>query len=167
MTDIERWRRVAAEPSLWLDRLRLIARHIQPESSVLDVGAGGQDLRNVLPPGCAYQAIDCVPGDGVIVWDANADAPPQIARTYDVAVLSGVLEHVERPISVLVAATAWARRVLFSYVFREWARDWPGRLSIPDIATACYLEGIGWRPVAIWNDQTICEASPDIWVPSE
>ena len=42
----------------WPSRIAAVAALIPPGSSVLDIGAGAQGLRNALPPSCAYTPAD-------------------------------------------------------------------------------------------------------------
>ena len=107
---IPRWVRTAKERPRWDERNRMIAAYVPPGSSVLDLGAGAQTLAAHLPPGCAYQACDVVPGPGVVLCDLDAGRWPALDRRYDVAVCSGVLEYLRgRPGRCSTASRSIAR----------------------------------------------------------
>lgn len=112
--DLERWTRVAAEPSPWLGRLRFMAGRISEGARVLDVGAGSRELRQWLPITCSYTAIDCVPSHPeTIVLDL--DTAESIPCEADVAVMAGVLEYLAHPIHALDTLAWAASRLLVSY----------------------------------------------------
>lgn len=79
----------------WIERNRVIGTWIPDGSSVVDIGAGSQNLRDFLPPGCRYQPVDVVPPDAHTLFaDFNAYTVPVMERSADVVVCSGVLEYV-------------------------------------------------------------------------
>lgn len=153
--DVERWKDVVRRPSPWLERLVLISSFIPPGSRVVDVGAGHQDLRRLLPDGCTYTAIDLVPGpDDTIVVDLDALGQPDDWPLADVAVLSGVLEYVSDPIATLDFIGGLAPTVLFSYShepdpFARKRNGWVNCIE-PNGFPRC-------EPVAEWRGQTIYE----------
>jgi hypothetical protein len=145
---------------------------VRPGESVLDIGAGSQELALHIPMGCAYTAADCVPGPAAVpLHFGEPEVLPEIDRGhYDVAVLAGVLEYIEDPRRALHCALGWARRVLFSYHFaddvpdlaRRTAAGWVSHLSWGDIGWVLRHRyggpSVPWRPVALWDGQGIVEA---------
>lgn len=92
-----------------------MARFIPPCSSVLDVGAGAQGLAEFLPLGCAYQALDCVAGPGVLVLDLDELKAPPFGHRYDVVVCAGVLEYLRDPLGMLAHLGQVTDRLIWSY----------------------------------------------------
>ena len=96
-TDEHRWRDPEDPAYHTAERNRLIARLIPAGASVLDLGAGQQELRRHLPRGCEYQACDLFEGPGVLQCDFNAGVYPAVEHRYDVLVASGLLEFLTHP----------------------------------------------------------------------
>lgn len=82
----------------WDERTRLIAGLVPVNSVVLEFGAGQQNLKQWLPPGCRYLPSDLVlRTPETLVCDLNARPLPDLsAHGASVTVLSGVLEYVFR-----------------------------------------------------------------------
>ena len=86
--NVEKWKTV----DHWPDRTSVVAKHIEPNSSVLDLGCGRMELLDFLPD-IEYQGVDCVDrGKGCIVCDFNEDELPPI-RHYDYVVCAGLIEY--------------------------------------------------------------------------
>lgn len=100
------------------DRNRLIAAFVPDGSSVLDLGAGTQQLRRFLPPGCEYQPCDLVERENVLGCDFNAGRFPDVRQRYDVLVVSGVLEFVRDPEGFLGRLPSFGDTLLLSYRIR-------------------------------------------------
>ena len=160
MTDLARWEDVARTPSPWRGRLKLLAARIPPGVSVLDLGAGSQELRELLPAGCTYQAVDIVAGPGVTVLDLDVDPIPPA----DVIVMAGLLEYLRSAALTLCAACNVARvSVLFSYATIDDEPDFSKReaagwRSHMDIETIAHIAGA--RRFATWEGQGLYVALP-------
>jgi hypothetical protein len=131
------------EEDRWPSRQMLAATFIAPNSSVVDIGAGAQGLRDRLPPGCTYLGLD------LPEFDANTDAFPSA----DVAVMLGVFERVADPGGVLRRLRPAVHQVLFSYVHggrRGKLRDW-NDLSVEDVEQIADAAGFESRIVATWK----------------
>jgi len=102
-TDESRWVDAATYDD-WDERTRLIASLVSPGSSVIEFGAGRRLLEQYLDPSCTYVPSDLVSrGPGTIVLDLNRRPLPDLGRRFDVAVLAGVLEYIQR----LPSFAAW------------------------------------------------------------
>jgi hypothetical protein len=128
-TDRKRWRDTDDPAYQTSERNRLIAAMIAPGSTVLDVGAGTQQLRRFLPDDCEYQPCDLQPAPGVLVCDLNEGRLPAVSHRYDVLVASGVLEFLRNPESFLRRIHSLGETLLFSYRVRPPAEPLRERLK--------------------------------------
>lgn len=92
-TDMERWRDSRNLAPVWGVRSMRASRFIAPKARVLDLGAGAQTLKHLLPDGCHYTPSDVVARTAdTAVADLNCrEFPPGY---YDVVTALGVLEYV-------------------------------------------------------------------------
>jgi len=156
-TDVRKWQSVAkAGPPTWDERNMIIARHIPPGSSVLDLGAGAQTLRNYLPAGCTYQPCDVVANTpDVIYCDFNRGIYPQPQTRCDYVVCSGILEYIRKPKLFLSRVTALAPKLLLSYnpVFEPESKvdrlekGWLNHLSEQQLQAMFDELGVKWKIV--------------------
>ena len=79
----------------WLDRVRLMSQWITPDiHSIIDLGAGGMVLKNMLSPSVRYYPVDyIVRTDETIVADFNKNEFPDISA--DCCFCAGILEYVD------------------------------------------------------------------------
>jgi uncharacterized UPF0146 family protein len=69
-----RWRDDQSLDAGWDTRTKLMVRDIAAGSRVVDVGAGSQAARAMLPDGCEYVPVDIVSrSPDTIVCDVNRD----------------------------------------------------------------------------------------------
>jgi hypothetical protein len=131
VTDRKRWARNAAQSPPWDGRNILIVRHIPPNATVLDLGAGAQTIRTHLPPGCRYVPCDIVRSSpDCIVCDFNRGIYPPLDRAYDFTICSGVLEYLREPLEFLRRISAYSPSFILSYQPAEAdGSDKLGRLS--------------------------------------
>lgn len=159
----DRWAALAAHNAGWSERNAAIAHHIEPGSSVIDLGSGPQSLRGELPPGCEYQPCDVVDGPGVLRCDFNRGIWPQTDRVHDVAVVSGVLEYVHAAGDFLRRLPDLAERVLLTHAIRPEGGqvpigyEWVTYLTRPELKAAFAAAGLIWTEIGAWQDQTIFE----------
>jgi hypothetical protein len=113
-TDLERWADERNLDPRWTPRSRRAARMIPPHTHVLDLGAGAQALRCLLPEGCRYTPSDVVARTrDTVVADLNRGGFP--GGRYDVVTALGVLEYVHDIEPVLAAMRAAAPMAVLSY----------------------------------------------------
>lgn len=123
-TDIERWTKLAITEALpsWYERNHVIRDIIGTVDSVLDLGCGNRYLQKLLNDSVMYTGVDCVSGNGetvVINFNQPTDSHTLQKCDYDMAVISGVLEYLKRPLGILDFAKRHAKRVTVSYVCAE------------------------------------------------
>lgn len=101
--DYKRWSSPAGLEEWWVERTRLMATLVPPDSRVIEFGAGRRQLEKLLPTGCTYTPSDLVDrGPGTLVCDLNQRPLPDLSEIApEVSVFAGVLEYI-RDISGLV-----------------------------------------------------------------
>jgi hypothetical protein len=125
------WREFEYFDDAWRLRIKAMARHIAPQSSVMDLGCGKMWLREFLQ-NCEYIPVDCTDrGLGTIVCDFNAREFPSRIAGY--AFVSGCLEYLNDPawFAGRIAATCGA--CILSYCALD---------NFPDVKARAQL---GWR----------------------
>ncbi|HEX5853880.1 MAG TPA: class I SAM-dependent methyltransferase [Solirubrobacteraceae bacterium] len=151
--------------SIWRDmRTELASAH----GDVLDVGAGAQPYRTLLPVGVRYHAIDIVESDAVFGYDLpdterfEGQRWPVEDGSADLVMATETLEHVPEPAIFLQEARRVLRKggrlivtVPFSarwhYVPHDYWRFTPSSLRI-------MLEAAGFSDVAVYargNETTV------------
>ncbi|QVL47852.1 MAG: hypothetical protein KFB96_19580 [Thiocapsa sp.] len=161
-TDFARW----SEPSNllphWDSRTRRMAQLIPPGSSVFELGAGRQVLREALPEGCTYTPSDLVSrGPDTLVCDLNArrlsDFPP-----HDIILASGVFEYVSKvPRLVRHLAPRCRVAMILSYAVTDTnpedraGHGWVNHYSAAALTRV--FEANGFRATAVepWQSQVI------------
>lgn len=93
--DYERWSSPEGLEIWWVERTKLLAAFIAPNTRLIEFGAGRRQLEALLPPGCVYTPSDLVSrGDGTLVCDLNQRPLPDLSQVRaEVAVFGGVLEY--------------------------------------------------------------------------
>ena len=156
-----RWRRDQSLDAAWDERARLMVADISAGSRVIDVGAGSQVVRGLLPEGCDYVPVDLVSrSPDTVVCDLNRDALPGL--TADWLVASGVVEYVFDVDRLLGWMASAAPRIVLSYETadgqtryyrraRSWVNDYTGEQM------CALLNGHGFEVArtAKWKLQTI------------
>ena len=158
-TDEHRWRDPEDPAYHTAERNRLIARLIPAGASVLDLGAGQQELRRHLPRGCEYQACDLFEGPDVLQCDFNAGVYPAVEHRYDVLVASGLLEFLTHPEGFLARLPEFGDTLLMSYRVRPEGEHLTARLGSGYVShltrpeLEALLDGTGhpWRRVATYE----------------
>ena len=139
----------------------LMVADIPPGCRVIDVGAGSQVVRSLLPDSCDYVPVDLVPrSPDTVVCDLNRDALPEL--TADWLVASGVVEYVFDVHRLIAWVASVAPHIVLSYETadeqtryyrraRSWVNDYTGEQM------RALLNGHGLEVVktANWKLQTI------------
>jgi len=155
-TDYERWRN-AEDPARQLtERNALIGGLVPAGSSVLDLGAGRQELRRHLPSDCEYQACDLFPAPGVVTCDFNAGTYPAVDRRFDILVASGLVEFLRHPDRLLARLPEFGDVLLMSYpvrapgegLQRRRASGYLSHLNKQELESLLTEPGYGWEQVA-------------------
>jgi hypothetical protein len=160
-TDGTRWRD-PDDPTrgyLTSERNQLIASFIRAGETVLDLGAGTQQLRRFLPAGCEYQPCDLHGDRGVLLCDFNAGEVPNVPHRYDVLVASGLLEFIRDPDRFLARVAELGDVLLLSYrvrprgvpVSQRWRSGYLSHLSTKDLEALLDRHGYGWERVAVYE----------------
>ncbi len=121
-TDINRWKKLANNEIIpsWEWRNLEIVKFINENESILDVGAGNMNLKNMLPTTCSYQPMDCVKGDeSTILVDFNNNIIPNLIEKYDVVICSGIMEYLKTPEIFLSIVKQWGTKIILTYVVSE------------------------------------------------
>lgn len=99
-------------------RIRYMAEHVRPGESVLDVGAGTMALRGFLPADCIYTPLDLYSRspDTIVV---DLDDPEALEsslkdKRFDVVFISGTLEYLANPFSVIHRLSRVCRRLFIA-----------------------------------------------------
>ena len=138
----------------WPDRLEVIASHIPPGSSVIDLGAGAQGLRPLLRD-CAYTPADLHQrSNDTLAFDMNGGVWPE--GHWDVAVMAGVLEYAANPRIVLAYVRRHARTAIVTYRHARSKGDrradlFRNALNPDQFAMAAHKAG--WRKVMNLGDR--------------
>lgn len=149
----------------WDERTRLIAAMIPARATVLELGAGRQALRSLLPPGCRYLAADLVARDAAtIACDLNARPLPALPRA-DVIVMSGVLEFVHDPAGLLSLLSRLTEAFVVSYACRRsrlraetWSRralGWVNDLTREEVVALFAGHGFRLADERTWSGQRL------------
>ena len=138
-------------PGPWLERSVYISQFIPAGASVLDFGAGEQDLRGLLMPDglespssrvSRYVPVDMVKTTpDTRLCDFNAGKWPQIREKFDVVVVAGVLEYANDPAKVLRRLKGYGATILLSYLRKPWFHPWPKFLAPDELVATAKAEG--------------------------
>jgi hypothetical protein len=113
-TDLGRWRDGRNLQPQWDARAAHAARHVPPGAHVLDLGAGAQALRDLLPAGCRYTPSDLVARTpDTLIADLNRGQFPP--GRWDVVTALGVLEYIHRLDLRLARMREAAPRAIVTY----------------------------------------------------
>lgn len=123
-TDLTRWTKLSKEKKhpTWHSRNIAISKYIPPNVSVLDIGCGNKDMKNLIHSSCSYTGLDCVKHDyEMIVLDFNKTNASDIKleKLYNYAICSGVLEYINDPNAFIKFVSANANNIIISYVLAE------------------------------------------------
>ncbi|HED12679.1 MAG TPA: hypothetical protein ENI62_03355 [Gammaproteobacteria bacterium] len=159
-TDYGRWLAVSKDISSWQERNVVLGKMITPGSSVVDVGAGNRFLREQLPDGCEYQAVDCVnSSEETIIADFNKDVIPVLPRFYEFVVCSGIMEYIVDPGEFLKIVTSWGKITILSYAVADTfpdvtarrANGWINDIEVKGLVDLFTSQQHDYKCVANWR----------------
>ena len=162
-TDCARWIEYLSGPKAIRIAHRIAAQFVSSGSRVLDIGAGHQSLRSVLPRDHSYYPADLIAvNDATILIDLNQGHFP--SGSYDIGVLLGIAEFVHDPEKLLRNVRAAAPALVISYpcAGREQQSDRRQRGYFNDLTAesmAALLTSTGWRV-----DHHLPQDLEDFWV---
>ncbi len=118
-SDFNRWKNNEALNVSWDERTEIMSKLIEPNSTVLEFGAGRMKLKSLLPKNCIYTPSDFVKRrDGIIRCDLNKKNFP-FYKQYDIVFLSGVLEYVYNISSLIHKLEKITNIIICSYATQE------------------------------------------------
>jgi len=156
-----RWRRDQSLDVAWHERSMLMVRDIPAGSRVVDVGAGSEVVRGLLPEDCHYVPVDLVPrSPDTVVCDLNRDALPDLTANWLVG--SGVIEYVFDVDRLLSWMASVAPRIVFSYELADdetryyrRSRSWVNDFTADQMRVLLSRHGLEVVGTAQWKRQTI------------
>lgn len=115
-------------------------------------------LREYIPADCLYVPIDKVGDPPIVLLDLESWQMECSLPQYDVAVLSGVLEHLVAAEQVLRISATIARRVLFSYDHSDpRGNQWKSSLTHADVERIAHETQKTSQVIGTWNTHTLYE----------
>ena len=107
----------------WTLRNKLIAEHLEPNKSVIDIGGGAGDILKYYKPN-KYCNIDGMPVDNVdIILDLDSDYHLELEEGWDYSINSGILEWVKRVDYFLDKQKNLANNYIFTWHYDHlWGR---------------------------------------------
>ena len=162
LADQALWERNKTRHPPWDGRNERIATYVPAGSTVLDVGAGAQTLRELLPDVAEYQACDLVDGPETLRCDFNQDIWPHVTKRYDIVIVSGVMEYLHEPRTFLSRLHSLGDRVLLTSVYRSDERrakgpSWRTYLTRAELESLFEEVGVRWRFLESWQSHGIYE----------
>lgn len=132
-TDFARWENL---DRFWPERSEIIVNHIPQGSNVIDLGAGMQQLKEILPNNCTYQAVDLFArDDDTIICDFNQGEFPDI-EFYDVVVCQGLFEYIHDIKSFMTNFKNYSGKLICTYHIKtptsEKADEWFNQYTLPN-----------------------------------
>jgi len=144
------WMEIEHFDLAWRDRIAVMARLIQDEVTILDLGCGPMWLKELLPEGKIYIGCDYVSrGEGTLVADFNQHQFPSVWA--DVCFVSGTLEYV-RDVDWFLGETASSSpALLLSYcttelrpgILRRRSYGWLNHMSRQTLLSKLAQRGYG------------------------
>lgn len=155
------WRDDQSLDTVWDTRTKLMVRDIAAGSRVIDVGAGSQVARAMLPSGSEYVPVDMVPrSPDTIVCDLNRDTLPDLRADWVIA--SGVIEYVYDAARFISWLPVVAPRIVMSYEaadgqtrYYRRSQSWVNDFTSEQMLIMLRQKGLRVDDTATWKQQTI------------
>lgn len=160
-----------SHPEDWIERTKIAASYIEPNSYVVDFGSGPDNrLQQYLPPGCFYTPFDIEHPTEQFRFDVESEDWSAVPQNYDCAVIVGLIEYLEHAYDFLskikasVIVLTYAPNVAFldenfeEEVARRKAAGWKTHHSFE--ALADNMQALGYEldnDIKHWNEQVACK----------
>jgi hypothetical protein len=156
-----RWRDDQLLDAEWDTRTKLMVRDIAAGSRVIDVGAGRQVARAMLPSGSEYVPMDIVSrSPDTIVCDLNRDKLPDLHADWVIA--SGVIEYVHDAAEFINWMSVVAPRIVMSYEVADGetkyyrrSQTWVNDFTSKQVLAILRQQGLIVDDIATWRRQKI------------
>jgi hypothetical protein len=156
-----RWRDDQLLDAEWDTRTKLMIRDIAAGSRVIDVGAGRQVARAMLPSGSEYVPVDIVSrSPDTIVCDLNQDKLPDLRADWVIA--SGVIEYVHDAAAFINWMSVVAPRIVMSYEVADGetkyyrrSQTWVNDFTSKHVLAILRQQGLIVDDIATWRRQKI------------
>jgi hypothetical protein len=130
---------------LWDSRTKKIAKIIPENSSVIDLGAGKQNLKKFLITPSRYVPIDKFElSPDTIVADFNLDQYPDVEPA-DFMVAQGIIEYLDEPEKFLQRIRKYGDRLVITYREQFGSPGMERKNSFTFTELIDMLEGAGWK----------------------
>lgn len=118
-SDFQRWSNIESLSLNWEGRTKMMSEMIEPNSVVLEFGAGRMGLKKYLPKDSVYIPSDLVSrSEEMIACDLNDKNFPFIDH-YDVVFLSGVFEYIHDVPNLIAKLKNITNEIICSYATIE------------------------------------------------
>ncbi|NMM48803.1 class I SAM-dependent methyltransferase [Marinigracilibium pacificum] len=159
-SDLDRWRKRSSFDENWDSRTIKMASYVQPNSSVIEFGAGRLVLKDHLPANCNYTPSDIVErGHNTLVIDLNKYPLPDLDN-FDYAIFSGVLEYVNKLPKFVDFLSPRMKTIVASYATLEKNKlrgihGWVNSYTEQQFVEIFENSGYVMSEKAFWKNQTI------------
>jgi len=166
-TDYHRWSNNHNLSCGWESRNPVIASMIEPNSKILEFGAGTMTLPKYLPENCTYIPSDIIERiPGMFICDLNAKNLPAIPDV-GIVVFSGVLEYLEDMPRIINYLQKFCHTIVASYeicitknpreIRSRRAAGWINDYTEEEFMKIFQYEGFVCIKKTTWNNQIICK----------
>lgn len=162
--DLSRWESVTKETHKWDRRNKIIASFIPEGSSVLDVGAGAQTLRDHLS-NHRYVPCDVVRNPETLYCDLNRKIYPPVTEKFDYVICSGVVEYLKKPAEEIFELSGFGKYLIISYacyhsngikeIGNRIASGWKNHITQKQLEEVFNQYHLTWEILEYWDNQII------------
>lgn len=161
-SDFDRWKSDAELLANWNERTAILASYIQPDTHIIEFGAGAMYLKTLLKHVTSYTPSDIVKRDETtIICDLNKPINFDLT-VYDVAVFSGVLEYVyDIDAVVKTMSKANINQLILSYccsdivALTRTKNGWLSDYTKPELEAIFLSNGYNIIDYREWHKQSI------------
>lgn len=152
MADAQRWGKLENYHADWRERARIAAAYLDGCQSVVDFGAGKQDLRRYIAG--HYLAVDFVElMPGTIIADFDQDWSAELVAHCDGVAVLGLLEHIKDPAAFLQKISGIGKVWAVSYMdSRKHAHP---LMPLADLERCFTAAGMRIQRAVTWRHQRV------------